>query len=226
MENFQWAYAILAMGLGFLAAFAELLSRYQDPKQILTTGSSIIYMLINGVASFLAYWFIDNQKFTTNEITKVIVAGTSALVLLRSSLASIKVGEKQVEAGFASILQVFLTWADRSFDQRKARADLPDVKPMMAGIDFEKAKLALPTTCFKIMKNVTQEEQDKIASEVAILTQSSLDNNVKCINLGILLMELTGAQLLNQAIDVLGGSITGKQEDDLTKLDALLNKFK
>jgi hypothetical protein len=226
MENFQWAYAILAMGLGFLAAFAELLSRYQDPKQILTTGSSIIYMLINGVASFLAYWFIDNQKFTTNEITKVVVAGTSALVLLRSSLASIKVGEKQVEAGFASILQVFLTWADRSFDQRKARADLPDVKPMMAGIDFEKAKLALPTTCFKIMKNVTQEEQDKIASEVAILTQSSLDNNVKCINLGILLMELTGAQLLNQAIDVLGGSITGKQEDDLTKLDALLNKFK
>lgn len=226
MQDIVWAYALLATGLGFLAAFAELLSRYQDPKQILTTGSSITYMLINGIASFLAYWFIDKQGYTDNEISKVVIAGTSALVLLRSSLASIKVGEKQVEAGFSSILQVFLTWADRSFDQKKARADLPDVKPVMKGIDFEKAKLALPTTCFKIMKNVTQEEQDKIASEVAILTQSPLDNNVKCINLGILLMELTGAELLSQAIDVLGDSIRGEKEDDMSKLDALLKKIK
>ena len=221
-------FAFIAALIGCMAAFAELLSRYQDPKQILTTGSSLVYMLINGFASFLTYWFLrDKDILGDNEISRVFIAGTSALVLLRSYFASIKIGDKKVEAGFASILQVFLNWADRSFDQKKAQADLPEVNPIMKGIDFEKAKLALPTTCFKIMKNVTKEEQDKIASEVAILTQSDLDNNVKCITLGILLIELTGKDLLQQAAIALGDSIKGAPEESQeNKLNDLLKRLK
>lgn len=226
LSGINWGFAIVATIIGFLAAFAELLSRYQNPKQILTTTSSIIYIIINGLASFMAYWYFSGTDVFDSEVTMAIVSGTSALVLLRSSVASIRVGERQMEAGFASILQVFLSWADRSFDQSKASEDLVDIKPIMDGVSFKKAKLSLPTTCFKIMKNVTQEEQNKIANEVAILDESDLDENVKCINLGILMIELTGSNLLKEAIEVLGDSIKGKeQKSEEELLDEMMNKI-
>lgn len=215
-------YAFLAFIIGCLAAFAELLSRYNDPLQIVKIHASQMYILINGITSIGAYYFLfEFDILKDNETGRILLAGTSALVILRSSLASIKIGEKDIDAGPAVILQVFLNWADRAFDQKRSKIELSSIKQVMNKVDFDKAKLALPTTCFTIMKNLSQDEQDKISGEVEELSKSDLDNQTKSINLGIVLSHITGIDLLERAVNVLGDSVSYK-EDEKSDLDRLI----
>jgi len=203
-------YGIIAFVIGCLAALAELLSRYRNFRQICSIRASRVYLLINGFAAIFAYAFVVQFNIGQSGLLRVILAGTSSLVILRSSFASIKVGNKNIEAGIGAILQVFLSSADRSFDQRRSNEELSAIENVMKTVNFDKAKLALPTTCFTIMKNVSQDEQDRISADVKKLSSSNLDNNTKSINLGILLTNVTGLPLLEKAVQVLIGSIQGE----------------
>lgn len=224
----EYLYVFLALLIGCLAAFAELLSRYHDPLKILKLNASRIYILINGFTSIVAYFFLlEFGILKENAIGRIVLAGTSALVILRSSLANIKVGEKNIDAGPAVILQVFLNWADRAFDQKRSKTELSSIKQVMEKVDFDKAKLAIPTTCFTIMKNLSQEEQDSISAEVEKLSKSDLDNQTKSLTLGIILSHITGLDLLERAVNVLEDSIAfnGDRKSDLDKLNELLERL-
>jgi hypothetical protein len=219
-------YYLIAFIIGSLTALAELLSRYKNFSQIWKIKASRIYLVINGVAAILAYLFIVEFDIAKNlGIFRVLLAGTSSLFILRSSFANIKVGDKTIEIGAGAILQVFLNTADRSFDQTRSNKELSVVKEVMKNVDFDKAKLALPTTCFNIMKNVSKEEQDRVSSDVKKLSDSDLDNHTKSVNLGILLSKITNLILLESAVESLsdsivleGGSLTPKE-----KLNQLIN---
>jgi hypothetical protein len=221
---------LIAFFIGCLAALAELLSRYKNFRQICSIRASQIYLLINGIASLLAYIFVVQFNIGQEGILRVILAGTASLVILRSSFANIKVGEKKVEAGIGAILQVFLNAADRSFDQKRSDHELSVIESVMEDVNFEKAKLALPITCFTIMKNVSQEEQDRVSADVKKLSGSNLDNKTKCINLGILLANITGLELLQKSVQVLSNSISNSgaesPEEKLNRIMSQLSKLK
>jgi hypothetical protein len=238
-------FATIAFLLGCLTAFAELLSRYNQLRQIMTLKPSLIYLLINGITSGLAYIFlVEMEMLNENVIGRVFLAGSSAMIILRSSLASIKVGDRNIEAGGAAILQVFLNSADRAFDRMRSQSEIEQIERVMKDVSFEKAKLALPMTCFTIMKNVSQDEQDLISGEVKKLEEVAFDNHTKAINLGTVLMNVTGIDLLEKSVKVLGKSITreiskaGKTDNSegasnpdnkagkKGKLDALLERLK
>lgn len=221
-------YGFFAFLVGCLAAIAELLSRYKNFSQILTINASRVYLLINGIASVLAYVIVLQFNIAKGHaIFQILIAGSSALLILRSSVANIKIGEKNAEIGIASILQVFLNAADRSFDQKRSDDELTVVERVMANVDFEKAKLALPTTCFTVLKNVPQEEQVRISSDVNKLSTGNLDSKTKSLNLGIILSGTTGLDLLEKAVTVLGDSIKvdGGKPTPTEQLDEILNNL-
>ncbi|MDB5024308.1 MAG: hypothetical protein JWP78_2063 [Mucilaginibacter sp.] len=215
--------------LGCLVAIAELLSRYKNFSQIIKVFASWVYLAINGLASVLAYYLVLQFNIATgHSVFQIFIAGTSALAILRSSIANIKVGDKQADIGFSAILQVYLNAADRAFDQHRSDNELTEVEIIMEKVDFEKAKLALPTICFTIMKNVPQEEQLRVSTEVNKLSKGSLlDNKTKSLNLGIILSSMTGLKLLKKAVMVLEESISiNGGPTPVERLDEILNKLK
>jgi len=226
---------LIAFLIGCIAALAELLSRYDRIGQIFTFLSSWVYFLINGFAAILAYWFISEYKLdfgilTKSEIGKIIVSGTSSMIILRSSFASIKSGNQNIEAGLASITHVFLKNADRTFDRNRSIVDYKEIHEIMQKVDFNKAKLDLPLMCLGMMKNVTLEEQQLLANDIIKLSQNSYSEKAKSINLGVLVSATTGLKLLKEVIssnkDIFAKEVDGAESEKTLKINELLNKFK
>jgi hypothetical protein len=226
---------IITFLVGCVAALAELLSRYDRIGQIFSFFSSWIYFLINGFAAILAYWFIteynlDFGALTETEIGKIIVSGTSSMVILRSSFASIKNGNQSIEAGFAAITNVFLKNADRTFDRKRSIDDYKEIHDIMKDIDFNKAKLDLPLICLGMMKNVTLEEQQVLANDILKLSHESYSPKAKAINLGVLVSATTGLKLLEEVInsnkDIFANVADGAENEKALKINELLNKLK
>jgi hypothetical protein len=225
MEIFE---GFLAFLIGGLAAIAELLSRYKSLSRILSVGASWVYLIINGFASIMAFVIVVQFDIAKDHaIFQILIAGSSAMIILRSSVANIKIGDKNAEIGIAAILQVFLHTADRAFDQKRSDYELGEIKEIMDGVNFDRAKLDLPTTCFTVMKNVPEDEQKRISKEVSKLSSGDLDSKTKSLNLGIILAGMTGIPLLKKvvavhkpAIMIEGGDVTPSE-----KLDEILNKL-
>ena len=211
--NFSFLYWVLAFLLGCVSAFAELLSRYTDGFKILKFKESYFYLAINGSASLLAYSFMINFEInlgllTNSEIGKVIASGLFSMIILRSSLASIKIDDKIWEAGLAPILQIFLNTVDRAFDQSRSKMTIKEVGRIMKDVDFKVAHTALPLLCFSAMQNLSTEEQQKAAEDINVIADENYSGEIKSLNLGIILSKYTGLSLLEAMVFEFNHAIT------------------
>lgn len=229
-------FYLLSFSLGFLWAFSELLSRYKVGKFILNSKNAWIYLLINGMASVIVYYFIPKLNisfgvFTSTEWGKVLLAGLSAMFILRSSFFNYhdKDSNKSINVGISTILQIFLDAAERSFDQEQSVNNLKDISNVMKGIDFAKAEKDLTVICLNLMQNVGSEEQKKLAESIKNLAEPKAVQHelTKSLTLGITLARITGVKLLKQAIETLGEDIKISEEKKrvFENLDQLESKL-
>ena len=70
----------------------------------------------------------------------------------------------------------------------------------MSPVSFEEAKLVLPTYCFAVMHNVTVEEQQRGVLEIEALSSADMPDRGKALNLGLLLLNIVGAEVLEVAL--------------------------
>jgi len=70
------------------------------------------------------------------------------MAFFRSSLFTIRVGDKDVPLGLGLILQVLLDVTDRAVDRGRARPRALLVGKVMDKVLFKKAQVALPAYCF------------------------------------------------------------------------------
>jgi len=221
--------------LGLFLALSELLSHYRIIRLILSSGSSWTYLIINGLTSCLTYYFIVKFKLTFGEFTatdagKVLLAGFSAMFVLRSSFFSYydKDSGKTVNIGLAAILEIFLDTAERSFDQEQSACRIKEVSKIMKDIDFAKASIDLTATSLNLMQNVAPEEQKQLSESLKSLAEKGITgNDIKALNLGILLSRITGIGLLEQAIISCGDTIRISPKDPIIfgKLEQLNDKL-
>ncbi|HYK05731.1 MAG TPA: hypothetical protein VE974_28540 [Thermoanaerobaculia bacterium] len=149
---------------GAIVGASELVSRYRDaPERALKSIPAAIYILFNLVTSVAALRLIeifdwlrptDTAKLTgiALEIAerrlitmRVLVAGFGAMTFFRSSLFLTRVGNQDVQVGPVTFLQIVLAAADRAVDRIRGRARAEIAQRCMAGVNFDKALLALPT---------------------------------------------------------------------------------
>ncbi|MBN2612911.1 MAG: hypothetical protein JXB00_15250 [Bacteroidales bacterium] len=239
-----WSYFWVIL-LSVLTAYTELLSRYDDPLLILYKFPSIFYLLLNALSAGLVYTLIDNMgiKISINgsdnsSISQIILAGTSSLLLLRSSFGIFKKGDTDIEIGISGILKIIFTFCDRRFDQIFTQIRLSSIERIMKDkdkvIDFEKAKTDLPVLCMKMMANLTIEESQKFGAEVADIDQPERKNNEllfnksKIIILGFIISKYTGTKLLEAAVKTLEDDIKilEGEQDETTNLLEQLNSIK
>jgi hypothetical protein len=211
------ALALLgSIALGASVGLAELVTRYRDEPTALPRSVSFwMYLALNAGASALAYQLIQVFGWTFGitaspaalATTQVLVAGLSAMALFRSSLFTLKIGDEDVAVGPSAILTSLLAVVDRAVDRRRATARSALVGDIMSQVSFGKAKLSLPAYCLQLMQNVPLDEQQRLRTSVDALGVVDMDDALKSLNLGLLLMNTVGPVVLKAAVRDLGDRI-------------------
>jgi hypothetical protein len=153
--------------LGAVVGASELVSRYRDaPGAALKTWPAWGYVAINIAASLGAFGLIQTNGWLAqqSEWMRVLVAGVSAMAFFRTSVFTVRAGDRDIGVGPSGFLQIFLSAADRSVDRQRATARSDAVAKAMQGVAYEKAHLALPLYCLALMQSVSAEDQQQLES--------------------------------------------------------------
>jgi len=196
--------------LGILVGLAELVSRYRDaPHAALYTRPALLYLVLNGAASGLALALIRafDWKFGAGADTvrwvQLLVAGVGAMALFRTSLFTVRAGDRDIAVGPATFLQIFRDAADREVDRLRARDRSSKVGDLMDGLDYQKASEGLIPYSLALMQNVPDDEQQKLVQGVKLLDAEPIEPAIKVRILGLLLMNVVGPNVLSAAVDAL-----------------------
>ena len=201
--------------IGALVGLAELINRYRDdPWAAAKTAPGLIYLAINSGAGLLALVFLRGaeadfgmQAGSALEWTRVLVAGLGAMAIFRSSVFNASLGDREVAIGPAGLLQVLVEAVDRSVDRARARFRARQVPKIMEGVSFPRAQEALPAYCLALLQNLPPEDQKVLGNDLKGLIEADMDEEVKTLTLGLVLMNATGPEVLRSAIDSLGERI-------------------
>lgn len=227
--------------IGGVVGTAELTSRYGNVGQIFSIAPSYYYIALNVGASCLMYALMGStelpitNEYMNDEIARILLSGTSAMFLLRSSFGSFKISGNAVDIGPVAFLQVFLNEADRAYDRRRSEQDLIEIADIMHDVNFNKVELDLPQACLAMMKNISPDEQQQLGNDVSNI-KKTMNGRTKSLVLGLILSDLTGTDLLREAVLSMGDRIKipeeeqemeeESQEDKAKKMAGLAEKYK
>ena len=215
-------YVVVA-ALGLLVATGELVSRYKDaPAGALRSGGAIFYMALNVAASVIALALIHTFDWRFGVTsggaalrwTRVAVAGTGAMALFRTSLFTVRAGDRDIGVGPGGFLQIFREAADRSVDRVQARSRGDTVSKLMEGISYDKASHGLTTYCLALMQNVPDEEQAALSKSLDLLKSADIDPAIKVRILALNLLNVVGPNVLIAAIESLRKKIAEEEKQE------------
>ncbi len=196
--------------LGALVGIAELASRYRDePWDALYTWPALLYVALNAAASLLAlglsrgYGWSFGAAGESVRWTQVLVAGVGAMALFRTSLFTVRAGDRDIGVGPGSFLEIFRGVADREVDRLRARDRSMRIGKLMEGVSYDKAYNGLVPYCLALMQNVPNEEQKKLLHAVKLLNEDKIEDAVKVRILGLHLMNVVGPDVLSAAVESL-----------------------
>ncbi|MBI2871955.1 MAG: hypothetical protein HYY00_02050 [Chloroflexi bacterium] len=209
-----WLAWVVVTLIGGLVGLGELVSRYRDaPFRAATSPPGVVYIVLNAVAGVAALalsrqlgWVMATDRGDI-PLGWVLAAGFGAVAVLRSSVFAVRAGNQDVSVGPSALLQIVLQAADREVDRTRATQRALAVDRAMEGVSFEKAQAALPAYCLVLMQNVPQDEQERLAREVAALADSEMPEAAKARALGLALMNVVGEGVLQAAVRSLGEQI-------------------
>ncbi|WP_018654919.1 hypothetical protein [Actinomadura flavalba] len=206
---------VIAAALSCLVGVAELVSRYRDrPMTLLRVPSTWAYVLINGSAGasslFLLRtfdWKFGVQSPQMAAATQVLVASLGSMMVFRSAVFTVRVGDEDVAVGPSTLLTSLLAAADRGVDRKQASSRAAAAGDIMHGVSFRRAQLALPTYCLGLLQNVSAEDQAALRTAVDALAGSDMTDTQKALNLGLLLMNVAGPDVLSAAVKTMEDEI-------------------
>ncbi|MFB4299502.1 hypothetical protein [Actinomadura sp. NTSP31] len=206
---------LVAVSLSCLVGVAELVSRYRDrPTTLVRVPSTWAYVLINGGAgagSLLLLhtfgWRFGVASPHVAAATQVLVASLGSMMVFRSAVFTVRVGDEDVAVGPSTLLTSLLAAADRGVDRMQAKTRAQEAGEIMRGVSFAKSRLALPTYCLGLLQNVSAEDQADLRTAVDALAGSEMTDGQMALNLGLLLMNVAGPDVLRSAVDTLRDEI-------------------
>jgi hypothetical protein len=207
--NWGWLDRVAVALIGGIVGTSELISRYKDdPWAAVRSWPARFYIGVNCAASMGALGLIHAHGwFGPTRWTQILMAGVSAMAFFRTSLFVVRAGDRDVPVGPSGFLQIFLAAADRAVDRQRAAARSAAVVAAMKGVDYEKAKDALPPYCLALIQNVSNEDQQELGRALKDLEAGTEEPGVKSLLLGIELINVVGVDVLTTAVESLGDEI-------------------
>jgi hypothetical protein len=200
--------------LAGLVGYGELVSRYQDnPGRLYGASPTPIYIIVNIVAGMAALKIIQATGVLSGKspvwLYQMLLASFGAIAFFRTSLFTVRVGNSDVGIGPSALLQALLTAADRMLDRDQAEGRAEDVASIMRVVDYTKARAALPTLCLILVQSLTQADQESLGRQIDSLDKrNDVDAEAKSIILGVYLIRVVGADVLERSVTALAPYIT------------------
>ncbi len=197
--------------LGATVGYIELIGHSPEgPLRIFKMFAAYIYLIVNGLASILAYWIIVTTNVTfskdniaINSFLQVTIGGLTALAFLRSYFARVKIGEKEVDVGLVPLLQAILDNVMKAFERKRSNVNVTYLSQLMTGIDFDKAKLDIPALCIELQGAISEQQGVELGKKMEELSKQSLMNTTKCIAMGQAIAKIAGSEFLDNVVNTL-----------------------
>ena len=77
----------------------------------------------------------------------------------------------------------------------------------MGRVVFDKAKVDLTQHCIALMQNLSNEDSDALGIAVRELDREELNKDIKTLQLGLILMNTVGEDVLSAAVNSLGDKL-------------------
>jgi hypothetical protein len=194
-----------------------------------------MYIVLNGIVAVLALFLVKYFKnsdrvlnFETIEIVNLLIAGFGGMMVLRSSIFSIKHKDDTIEVGLATLFQVFLNRVERRMKNKAAAYRIERIEEIMKDVDFEKAKQELPSICTAFIDNFTKEDIDNLTKLVEKISILDIHNQNKSMQLGRFIASFCDEEILEAAINKLSyikiNTDDGNENDEIDDLIKQLNK--
>lgn len=208
------AYAAVTV-IGAAVGAGELISRYKDrPSRALRTLPALGYIGVNAVASAgaLGLIFIFGWSFgaegSERDVLRTLVAGFGAMALFRTSLFTVRAGDRDIGIGPSGVLTELLASCDRGVDRSRAKDRAVEVLSIMGSVSYEKAKGSLPAVALALMQNLGPPEQAALGLELERLDQyEDANERAKALLLGLAIANAVGPGVLQNAVTALGSDI-------------------
>lgn len=129
--------------LGGITACAEIIQKFpDDPFVTLGTWESLIYNVFNGIIaiSALKILLIFEVPYQTDldKLQLVLAAGLGSMLIMRSKLFNVKVGNEEIAIGPEQLINIFLRSMEHAIDRVRAVTRIEFVKKIMNNLDFTK----------------------------------------------------------------------------------------
>lgn len=206
-------FALVAAMSG-LVGFGELVSRYRDqPGKLFASAGAATYVGVNVVAGIGALMLVQEFEVFKDDAharaKEILLAGFGAIAFFRSSLFTVRVGGSDVGIGPSAMLKSLLDASDLMIDRWQAGNRSYGAAELMRGVDFDRAKTALPVLCFSLMEQApTPAQQEAIRKSVDDLAaDTGTAASAKPLLLGVYLIRIVGPDVLATAVRALGSAI-------------------
>lgn len=163
------------------------------------------YLFLNGMISTLALYVIeiiakdDLNKITSIEVVNILVAGFSGIAILRSSLMSISIRNKDIDIGLVNVAESLLSKIDVKINHNIAARRICEIYEIMKDVDFDKAKDELPVLCMCYIDYFPEEDQNKAIKAISSI-DPGLDNINKSLQLGREIAKYCDVEILKRAV--------------------------
>jgi hypothetical protein len=205
---------LLAMTIGGVVGVVEIMARYRyAPLRAALSWSGYVYVLVNIVGSGIAFyllvvfWTDQAQQQDAKELVKLVVAaGFGSLVVLRSSVFKVRVGDTDVGIGPAAVLDTLLLIADRGVDRREAVSRAQDVSALVSHVkDYRVVANMLTKYSLALMQNVDEKTSKDLGDAIGkILGDSEIPDAIKMDIVALRLGVVVGPDVLEAAVEALG----------------------
>lgn len=197
-----------AASVGAMVGLAELLSRYRESRLIWRSAAAYAYLGLNAAAAVVALHFFAKQFPRLDGLELATASGVGAMAIFRTSLFVVRVGETDVAIGPGGFLQLLLTAADRGVDRLLGAGRSRVVAEIMNGVAFSKAYQALPVSCLNLVQGLPAAEQQTLGQDIRdLVANTDMADRIKSYNLGLLLVQAVGVDVLREAVVALAPSL-------------------
>jgi hypothetical protein len=218
-NDYQWpgiGAPLLAIFLGELVGFSEIISRYRDePLRAAFNGYGASYFAINGVLAWVAFIVLEKSPGTFPTLaghpySTAVFAGFGAMAIFRSKLFVFRSDDgKEFPVGPDIVLSSVLKIVDRKIDRQRAarRQQLVfDKASEIAGLIGSDADFGVAANFLVVsmssFQNLSDTEKQQIAAAADRLGKDLVGapNLYKAMTLGFALLDITGEESFSDIV--------------------------
>ena len=193
----------IAFMLGMATAFAEVIGKFRDePLKAFRTPQALAYHTLNGCISVFALYVLKIGGIPfTSEISKlkaVLLAGLGSMLIMRSRLFNVKVGDEEMAFGPDQIIKIYFRFMESAIDRVRAKSRMDFVRSLMDNINFT-AVYDITRAMLDSSQTISTEKRQKLEGDLKkIHDDEPTDIQIKSYKLGFLLINEMGEDFVKE----------------------------